>query len=87
MAKAKVKGQGNSFHPWHVSAFGKAEKLGLAKQPSTLSPFHAFGMLIFEPVEMVVVLSNGEELEEMGQGPGGTNLYIGMVSKIVKMTV
>lgn len=33
---------------------------------------------------MVVVLTNGEELEEMGQGPGGTNLSIRMVSKIVK---
>lgn len=36
---------------------------------------------------MVVVLTNDKELEEMGPGPRGTNLSIGMASKkMVKVT-
>lgn len=46
-------------------------------------PFSYLGMPIFGQAEMVVVVTNGEEPEEMGPGARGTNMSIGMASKII----
>lgn len=41
-------------------------------------PFHVFDMLIFGPAKMVVVVTNGDELEERSPRARGTNLSIGI---------
>ena len=53
--------QGSNLQPWHI---------GMMLKPTELpgKGLHVFDMLIFGWAEMVVLLTNVEELEEMGLG-------------------
>lgn len=52
-------------------------------QPGTFFPFHVFDKLLFGPAKTAMVVTNGDELEERSPRARGTNLSIGMASKIV----
>ena len=91
MTKPRVKGQGNPLHSWwdHNKCLfaGRAEELESAMQSDTSSHFHTFELLIIGPAEMAVVVTNGEEQEDIGPGVRETSLWERLLKLLaVKMT-